>query len=124
MDYAHYAINVMGGELPDAELAAYLERGKEKYGKQLIGLDVHLDGEYVELTYESSRDNALLLRDVVNGTYYAFRIFHSGMATPVPVANGGTGASSAKAALNSLGIFYAATLPSTGTDGQICLVPV
>ena len=47
-----------------------------------------------------------------------------GMATPVPVANGGTGASSAKAALNSLGIFYAATLPSTGTDGQICLVPV
>ena len=75
-------------------------------------------------SYESSRDNALLLRDVVNGTYYAFRIFHSGMATPVPVANGGTGASSAKAALNSLGIFYAATLPSTGTDGQICLVPV
>ena len=51
MDYAHYAINVTGGELPDAELAAYLERGKEKYGKQLIGLDVHLDGEYVELTY-------------------------------------------------------------------------
>ena len=75
-------------------------------------------------SYESSRDNAVLLRDVVNGTYYAFRIFHSGMATPVPVANGGTGANNAKAALNSLGIFYAATLPSTGTDGQICLVPV
>ena len=66
---------------------------------------------------------ALLLRDVVNGTYYAFRIFHAGMATPIPVANGGTGANNAKAALNSLGIFYAATLPSTGTDGQICLVP-
>ena len=75
-------------------------------------------------SYESSRDNAVLLRDVINGTYYAYRIFHAGMATPVPVANGGTGASSAKAALNSLGIFYAATLPSTGTDGQICLVPV
>ena len=75
-------------------------------------------------SYEASRDNALLLRDVVNGTYYAFRIFHSGMATPVPVANGGTGASNAKAALSNLGIFYAATLPSTGTDGQICLVPV
>ena len=75
-------------------------------------------------SYEASRDNALLLRDVVNGTYYAFRIFHAGMATPIPVANGGTGANNAKAALNSLGIFYAATLPSTGTDGQICLVPV
>ena len=75
-------------------------------------------------SYESSRDNALLLRDVVDGSYYAFRVFHAGMATPVPVANGGTGASTAKAALNNLGIFYSATLPSTGTDGQICLVPV
>ena len=56
--------------------------------------------------------------------YYAFRVFHAGMATPVPVANGGTGASTAKAALNNLGIFYSATLPSSGTDGQICLVPV
>ena len=51
MDHAHYAINVTGGELSDAELATYLERGKQKYGKQLLGLDVHLDGEYVELTY-------------------------------------------------------------------------
>ena len=50
-----YAINVTGGELPDAELAVYLERGKEKYGKRLIGLDVHLDGEYVELTYPLRR---------------------------------------------------------------------
>ena len=75
-------------------------------------------------SYESSRDNALLLRDVVDGSYYAFRVFHAGMATPVPVANGGTGASTAKAALNNLGIFYSATLPSSGTDGQICLVPV
>ena len=55
MDHAHYAINVTGGELPDAELAAYLERGKQKYGKQLLGLDVHLDGEYVELTYHLRR---------------------------------------------------------------------
>ena len=35
-------VNVTGGELPDAELAAYQERGKAKYGKQLLGLDVHL----------------------------------------------------------------------------------
>ena len=33
----------------------YLERGKQKYGKQLLGLDVHLDGEYVELTYHLRR---------------------------------------------------------------------
>ena len=74
--------------------------------------------------YAPSRDNALLLRDVVDGNYYAYRVFHAGMASPGPVANGGTGASSAKAALNNLGIFYASSLPSSGTDGQICLVPV
>jgi hypothetical protein len=74
--------------------------------------------------YEASMDNAVLLRTAVNGTYYAFRIFHSGMATPIPVGSGGTGANNAKAALTNLGIFYSATLPSSGTDGQICLVPV
>lgn len=75
-------------------------------------------------TYAPSMDNAVLLRTAINGTYYAYRVFHAGMASPVPVANGGTGASSPKAALNNLGVFYAATLPSSGTDGQICLVPV
>ena len=44
--------------------------------------------------------------------------------TPIPLANGGTGASSAKAALANLGVFYSTSLPSSGTDGQICLVPV
>lgn len=74
--------------------------------------------------YAASLDNAVLLRTCVNGTWGQYRVFHAGMATPVPVANGGTGGSTAKAALTNLGIFYAATLPSSGTDGQICLVPV
>ena len=74
--------------------------------------------------YAPSMDNALLLRTATNNTFYAYRVFHSGMATPVPVGNGGTGAGNAKTALNNLGIFYADALPSTGTDGQICLVPI
>jgi hypothetical protein len=74
--------------------------------------------------YESSLDNAVVLRNVVDGSYYSYRIFHAGMASPVPVNKGGTGATVAKTALSNLGIFYADTLPSTGTDGQICLVPV
>ena len=74
--------------------------------------------------YESSMDNAVLLRTCDNGTWGSYRLFHAGMATPVPVANGGTGGATGKAALSNLGIFYAAFLPSSGTDGQICLVPV
>ena len=61
-------------------------------------------------SYESSRDNALVLRDVINGSYYAFRVFHSGMATPVPIGNGGTGASNAVAARSNLGANNASNL--------------
>lgn len=39
------------------------------------------------------------------------------------VDSGGTGADNAADALTNLGIFYADTLPSTGTEGQICLIP-
>ena len=74
--------------------------------------------------YQASLDFAVLLRTCTGGTWASYRLFHAGMATPIPLANGGTGASSAKAALANLGIFYSASLPSSGTDGQICLVPV
>jgi hypothetical protein len=46
------------------------------------------------------------------------------METPVPIANGGTGANNAKGALKNMGVFYATSLPSSGTDGQVCLIPV
>ena len=61
-------------------------------------------------SYESSRDNAVVLRDVINGSYYAFRVFHSGMATPVPIGSGGTGASNAAAARSNLGANNASNL--------------
>ena len=64
--------------------------------------------------YQASLDNALVLRDVVNGSYYTYRVFHAGMATPVPIANGGTGAASAAAARSTLGTNNASNL-TTGT---------
>ena len=60
--------------------------------------------------YQASLDFAVLLRTCTGGTWASYRLFHAGMATPIPLAN--------------LGIFYSASLPSSGTDGQICLVPV
>ena len=74
--------------------------------------------------YQPSMDNAVVLRCAINGAFYSYRLFHAGMATPVPVANGGTGASTAKQALANLGITYSESLPWFGSDGQICLVPV
>ena len=75
-------------------------------------------------TYASDLNWAIVLRDVVDDVYTSYRVFHSGMGTPVPIKNGGTEASTAKQALNNLGIFYADALPESGEDGQICLVPV
>lgn len=44
-------VSVTNGELPQDELARYVARGKEKY-RLLRGIDIKVDGEYVELRYQ------------------------------------------------------------------------
>lgn len=60
--------------------------------------------------YESNMDNAVLLRCAESGTWYNYRLFHSGMASPVPIANGGTGANNAVTARYYLGANDASNL--------------
>jgi hypothetical protein len=48
-------VNVTGGTLNKDELNAYISRANEKYGaRNVSALDIHLDGEYVDLTYHLS----------------------------------------------------------------------
>lgn len=54
-------------------------------------------------------DNALVLRVAVNDNWTGYRVFHEGITTPIPIANGGTGATTAAQALTNLGAF-----PSSG----------
>ena len=60
--------------------------------------------------YESSLDNAVMLRVADGGVWSNFRIFHAGMPSGVPVANGGTGATNAAAARSNLGANNAGNL--------------
>ena len=34
------------------EINAYIQRAKQKYGKEPLGIDIKIDGEFVELTYD------------------------------------------------------------------------
>lgn len=55
-------------------------------------------------TAQTSKDNALAYIDIDQEGYgTAYRIFHAGMETSIPIANGGTGASTAAGALTNLG---------------------
>lgn len=45
-------IIVTGGEMEQQEIDAYIQRAKQKYGKEPLGIDLKIDGEFVELTYD------------------------------------------------------------------------
>ena len=43
-------VNVTGGTLPEEEIQAYIHRAEQKYGTKPQGIDIKVDGEYVELS--------------------------------------------------------------------------
>lgn len=45
-------VNVTGGELDRQEIEAYIARAKEKFGREPFGIDIKVDGDYVELSYD------------------------------------------------------------------------
>ncbi|MGN0794683.1 MAG: anaerobic ribonucleoside-triphosphate reductase [Aristaeellaceae bacterium] len=46
------AVTVNGGVLEQTEINAYINRAKEKFGREPLAMDIKVDGEYVELSYD------------------------------------------------------------------------
>ncbi|MCR5601847.1 MAG: hypothetical protein K6G33_14040 [Ruminococcus sp.] len=50
-------INVIGEQLSQDEINAYIDYGKQKYSdREIIGMTVKVDGEYVDLKYDFAKD--------------------------------------------------------------------
>ena len=45
-------VTVHNGTLDKTEIQAYLDRAKQKFGKEPFGMDINVDGDFVELSYD------------------------------------------------------------------------
>lgn len=45
-------VRVHNGEISQEEKKAYIDRAKEKFGHEPIAIDVTVDGDYVDLSYD------------------------------------------------------------------------
>ncbi len=45
-------VQVTNGHLDRQEIEAYIARAEKQFGKKPAGIDIRVDGEYVELTYD------------------------------------------------------------------------
>ena len=50
-------INVIGEQISQDEINAYIDYGKQKYSdREILGMTVKIDGDYVDLKYDFARD--------------------------------------------------------------------
>lgn len=45
-------VTIIGEDLPEEEIREYIARGRQKYGDHLKGLELHPDGEDIEIYYD------------------------------------------------------------------------
>lgn len=45
-------VRVTGGQLPHEEINAYIARARSKFGREPLAIDILVDGDEVELTYD------------------------------------------------------------------------
>lgn len=71
-------ITVTGGEMEQQEINAYILRAKQKYGKEPLGIDIKIDGEYVELSYDFGRQPFHRIRRITGYLVGSLERFNDG----------------------------------------------
>lgn len=71
-------VSVRGGELPREEIDAYIARAKEKYGREPVAIDILVDGDYVELSYEFGRTPFQRIRRITGYLVGTLERFNNG----------------------------------------------
>jgi hypothetical protein len=57
MEVKTMKINVIGEQISQDEINAYLDYGKQKYSdREILGMTVKVDGDYVDLKYDFAKD--------------------------------------------------------------------
>ena len=85
---------------------AALEACEDENGNVRRQLEVRTE------SFQPGLDYAVLLRTNNNGTWGTYRLFHTGMSSPVPVTCGGTGSTTEAGARANLGLTDASILTS------------
>lgn len=73
-------VRVLNGVLEQPEIDAYVERAEKRFGKRPIGMDILVDGDYVELTYDFGRQPFHRIRRITGYLVGTLARFNNGKA--------------------------------------------
>lgn len=73
-------VRVLNGVLEQPEIDAYVDRAEKRFGKRPIGMDIRVDGDYVELTYDFGQQPFQRIRRITGYLVGTLSRFNNGKA--------------------------------------------
>lgn len=74
-------VNVTNGSLDHTEIEAYIKRAEKQFGKKPSSMDIRVDGDYVELTYDFGQQPFQRIRRITGYLVGTLDRFNNGKAS-------------------------------------------
>ncbi len=74
------SVRVTNGILNQQEIDAYVERAEKRFGKKPVSIDIRVDGDYVELTYDFGKQPFQRIRRITGYLVGTLERFNNGKA--------------------------------------------